>query len=96
MKSKYKYAERRLESLNADKVLEIARAILERDTDYSLSEAVAKIDEHDDSPVTELTRRRVVAFFCKEAVVDAAFRTGDSAYLASLAYAVGFRQSTSQ
>lgn len=65
MKSKYKYAERRLETFKADKVLEVARAILEEDTDYALSEAVAKIDERDDSPVTELTRRRIVALFAK-------------------------------
>ena len=49
-------------------MLEVARAILEEDTDYALSEAVAKIDERDDSPVTELTRRRIVALFAKRSL----------------------------
>ncbi|RWI50098.1 MAG: hypothetical protein EOR16_31100 [Mesorhizobium sp.] len=44
-------------------MLEVARAILEEDTNFS--EAVAEIDERDGSPVTELTRRRLVALFAK-------------------------------
>jgi len=63
MKSKYKYAERRLDTLGVGRVLEVARAILEEDANFALTELVAKIDERNEPLVTEITRRRLLALF---------------------------------
>lgn len=63
MKSKYSYVERRLLSIKAERVLEVAHAFLEEDTSFPLAEVVARIDERNGPQVTDLTRRRLIQVF---------------------------------
>ncbi|MBY5741987.1 abortive infection family protein [Rhizobium leguminosarum] len=63
--SKFKYAQNRLAEVDAQKVVRIAKKLLEEVTNYGLSECVAKIDEVGKPAVTELTRRRLMAVFTK-------------------------------
>lgn len=59
--SKYQYVNRRLQSLPAEEVLRVARAVQADEPDHDLGEALAKIDEKNASSITPLTRRRIVA-----------------------------------
>lgn len=61
--SKYKYAQRRLAELSGPNVVECARAYLVDHDNFAVSEQVAKIDELEGSPITTLTRRRIIALF---------------------------------
>jgi len=62
-RSKFKYAQQRLTGVAGDKVLAIARELLSEFDSYELTELVAKIDELSGSPVTPLTRRRLMGLF---------------------------------
>ncbi|TIR50592.1 MAG: hypothetical protein E5X53_18835 [Mesorhizobium sp.] len=61
--SKFKYASRRLAEIPAKRLTEIGRELLEETRDYGLSEAIAAIEELGSPPITELTRKRLVAVF---------------------------------
>lgn len=63
MRSKFKYAHSRLMNVSASVLLPMARALLTEEPDFALSELVAKAEEGTDSPVSSLTRRRIVALF---------------------------------
>lgn len=62
-RSKFRYAQQRLIGESAVTVLKAAREFLSERNDYALSEVLAKIDELANSPVTPLTRRRLMALF---------------------------------
>jgi AbiJ N-terminal domain 3/Abortive infection C-terminus len=59
--SKYKYVMQRVQSLPAEEVLKIARALQDDEGHHDLGEALAKIDEESGPRITPLTRHRVVA-----------------------------------
>ncbi|WP_330085266.1 abortive infection family protein [Methylocystis iwaonis] len=59
--SKFKYVIQRVESLSADEVLRVARALQADEGNTELDEALAKIDEKNGPLITPLTRRRIVA-----------------------------------
>lgn len=61
--SKFKFAERRLLEKSATDLLPIAASLLEEVDSYSLSEALAKIEDHNKVSISELTRRRIMALF---------------------------------
>src|SRR6202040_2988492 len=60
-RSKYKYVIQRVQSLPADEVLRVARALQADEGSAELGEALAKIDEKSSPRITPLTRRRIVA-----------------------------------
>lgn len=62
-RSKFRYAQQRLIGEPSAKVLSAAREFLSERSDYTLSEAVAKIEEYAGPQVTALTRRRLMALF---------------------------------
>lgn len=62
-RSKYKYAQARLSQAGVPDLLRMGRELLEETESYALTEVVAKIDELGTPPVTELTRRRLMAEF---------------------------------
>jgi len=61
--SKFKYAQKRLTEISGAEVVKCARAYLADDNRFDLSERVAKIEELEGSPITTLTRRRLLALF---------------------------------
>lgn len=61
--SKYRYALKRLAKVSGADVVESARAYLIEKDHFGISEQVAKIDELEGSPITALTRRRLIALF---------------------------------
>ncbi|MBH5390862.1 abortive infection family protein [Bradyrhizobium diversitatis] len=61
--SKYKYAQRRLADVSADQVVASARQLLSEQEHFKLVEQLTKIDELNGSPVTTLTRRRLITLF---------------------------------
>jgi hypothetical protein len=61
--SKYKYAQKRLAEVSGADVIESARAYLIEKDHFGISEQVAKIDDLEGSPITTLTRRRLIALF---------------------------------
>ena len=61
--SKYKYAQKRLAEVSGVDVIKSARAYLAEDDHFGIAEQVAKIDELEGSPITTLTRRRLIALF---------------------------------
>jgi hypothetical protein len=60
-RSKYKYVIQRVQSLPADEVLRVARALQADEGSAEFGEALAKIDEKSSPRITPLTRRRIVA-----------------------------------
>jgi AbiJ N-terminal domain 3/Abortive infection C-terminus len=62
-RGKFRYAQQRLAGVTADRLHSIARELLTQSDSYQLSELVAKIDEVAGSPVTSLTRRRLMSLF---------------------------------
>jgi len=66
MRSKFRYASARLASLAADRLVAIAKLMLEEEHDFGLAELVAKVFEAGTPAVTELTRRRLLAGFDSE------------------------------
>lgn len=63
MNSKFKYASKRLITLDANKLLTVAKKLLQEDTSYRLSELVAKIEELEQPSISEITRRRLLLVF---------------------------------
>jgi len=63
MRSKFRYASARLASVPGDGLIAIARLLLEEEHDFGLAELLAKVSEAGTPPVTELTRRRLIAGF---------------------------------
>lgn len=63
MRSKFRYASARLASVRGDRLIAIARLLLEEEHDFGLAELLAKVSEAGTSAVTELTRRRLLAVF---------------------------------
>lgn len=61
--SKFRYASKRLQALRPDRVVDAARLFLEDNENFELGELVAKIEEHDRTHVSDLTRRRIIALF---------------------------------
>jgi len=60
-RSKVTYVSSRTKELRSAQVLDLARAVQADMPSYPLGEMLAKIDEHGQHLVTELTRRRIVA-----------------------------------
>lgn len=61
--SKYKYAQRRLVDVSAERLLPIARELAEDEAHFELTEEIAKIDERDTPAITTLTRRKLITLF---------------------------------
>ncbi len=61
--SKAKYVQRRLAGKSGADLLSISRAVLQEYEDYTLAEAVSKLEELGEPAVSELTRRRIVSLF---------------------------------
>jgi len=59
--SKYQYVLRRVRAVSGKRVMEIAREYLTEHDNFRLAEAVEIFDENEEPPITELTRRRVMA-----------------------------------
>lgn len=60
-RSKFTYASKRLAGIPAERVMEIAKAMLTEIEDFDLQEFVARIAERGSASVTELTRRRIAS-----------------------------------
>jgi hypothetical protein len=60
---KFRYAIARLQPLRADRVLDVARLLLQEADSFEISELVAKLDEYDRTHVSDLTRGRVIELF---------------------------------
>ena len=63
MSSKARYASTRLAKLPADRLVAVAQALLEESDDFTLREAVNRVAERDTPPISDLTRRRLVAVY---------------------------------
>jgi hypothetical protein len=63
MSSKARYASTRLAKLPAERLIGVAKALLEETNDFNLSEAVAIITERDTPPISDLTRRRLLSVY---------------------------------
>lgn len=63
MASKFRYASARLTSVPGERLIVIARLLLEEEHDFGLAEMVAKVTETGTPAVSELTRRRLLAGF---------------------------------
>lgn len=63
MSSKARYASTRLAKLPADRLVAVARALLEETNDFGLREAVDRIAERDTQPISDLTRRRLLRVY---------------------------------
>jgi hypothetical protein len=59
-RSKFTYVSNRTKELRSDQVLELAKSVQADMPSYALGEVLAKLDEHGQHHVTELTRRRIV------------------------------------
>ncbi|HEX8127079.1 MAG TPA: abortive infection family protein [Allosphingosinicella sp.] len=63
MSSKARYASTRLAKLPADRLIAVARALLEEGDDFGLREAADRIAERATSPISDLTRRRLLSVY---------------------------------
>ena len=63
MSSKARYASTRLAKLPAERLIGVAKALLEETNNFGLSEAVAIIAERDTPPISDLTRRRLLSVY---------------------------------
>ena len=63
MSSKARYASSRLAKLPADRLVAVARALLEEANDFGLREAVDLIAERGTQPISDLTRRRLLTVY---------------------------------
>lgn len=63
MSSKARYASTRLAKLPADRLVAVAQALLEESDDFRLREAANRITERDTPPISDLTRRRLIAVY---------------------------------
>lgn len=61
--SKFKYAQKRISGLSADELLKSARQLHSEEDNFELGETLAKIDDLKNSPITTLTRRRLIKLF---------------------------------
>lgn len=59
--SKHKYVSKRMRDVSGKRVIEIAREYLSEHENFRLAEAVQLLDENQEPPITELTRRRLMA-----------------------------------
>lgn len=59
--SKYKYASKRLQALPGKRIVEIARQYLAEEDHFALSEVLRVLDENQERPITELTRKRLMS-----------------------------------
>lgn len=59
--SRYKYVSKRVRDVPGKRVIEIAREYLTEHDNFQLAEAVQISDENQEPPITELTRRRIMA-----------------------------------
>ena len=59
--SKFNYAMNRLVSVPAEDLLPLAKKLLQDVSSYHLSEHVAKVEEHGQPGITEITRRRLLS-----------------------------------
>lgn len=58
--SKFKYAQKRIAILSVDELLKSARQLHNEEGGFALGETLAKIDDLKNSPITTLTRRRLI------------------------------------
>jgi hypothetical protein len=63
MSSKARYASTRLAKLPANRLVVVARTLLEETDDFGLRELMERIAERDTPPVSELTRRRILRVY---------------------------------
>lgn len=63
MSSKARYASARLAKLTADRLLGVARALLEESDDFGLREAADRVAERDTPQISDLTRRRILGVY---------------------------------
>ncbi len=63
MSSKARYASTRLAKLPADRLVAVARNLLEETNDFGLREAADRIAERDTPPISDLTRRRLLGVY---------------------------------
>ena len=63
MSSKARYAGTRLAKLPADRLVGVARALLEETDDFRLREAANRIAERETPPISDLTRRRLLGVY---------------------------------
>jgi hypothetical protein len=63
MSSKARYASTRLAKLPAERLIGVAKALLEETNNFGLSEALAMITERDTPPISDLTRRRLLSVY---------------------------------
>ncbi|MBC9031824.1 abortive infection family protein [Sphingomonas sp. JC676] len=68
MRSKFRYASARMASVAGDRLVAIAKLLLEEENDFGLAELVAKASEAGTPAITELTRRRLLAEFDSESL----------------------------
>lgn len=68
MRSKFRYASARLAAVPANRLVAIARTLLEEEDDFGLAELLAKVTEEGTPPVSELTRRRILAAYDGEPI----------------------------
>lgn len=68
MGSKARYASARLASVTEARLKEIANTLLEENEDFALREILNKVSERNTPPVSELTRRRLLGEFDKQAL----------------------------
>ena len=61
--SKFKYAQKRIAGLSANELLKSARQLHIEEDSFALGETIAKIDDLKSSPITTLTRRRLIKLF---------------------------------
>lgn len=66
MASKFRYASARLASVSSERLVAIARLLLDDEHDYDLAELLAKVTEMGAPAVSQLTRRRLLAGFDDE------------------------------
>ena len=63
MSSKARYASARLAKLPIDRLIAVARALLEETDDFALREVTDRIAERDTPPISDLTRRRLLSVY---------------------------------
>jgi hypothetical protein len=63
MSSKARYASARLAKLPVDRLIAVARALLEESDDFALREVTDRIAERDTPPISDLTRRRLLSVY---------------------------------
>jgi hypothetical protein len=63
MSSKARYASARLAKLTADRLVGVARALLEETDDFGLREAADRSAERDTPQISDLTRRRILGVY---------------------------------